>query len=242
MSTPSAILVSPHLDDAAFSAASRAMTSGTQVVTVYAGDPPPHIGLTDYDRFTRAESSAARHAERLAEDEAGMALLGCDVVRLDELDQQYRGGPPDHDRLVERLRGYCDGVGEIWAPAALGSAVDHASVRDAAIAAATHDADVYLYADIPRAVTFGWPTWVTGRPEPQYVDVEWWLERELEACGLDPSRLTRHAVALTDAQRDRKQRAVACYRTQLPALCLSTDGPNRWDAFLDFEVAWRYRR
>jgi LmbE family N-acetylglucosaminyl deacetylase len=239
-----AVLFSPHLDDAALSAAVRLMRPVTQVVTVFAGAPSDDVVLADYDRFTRATSSRERVLTRLAEDDLAMAELGCRVERLDDLDDQYRSDALDEDRLAARLAPLVASAKEIWVPAAIGNHVDHLATRKAVLSAVRDggvDCPVFLYADIPYSVQFGWPSWVTGRPDPEYVDVSFWLELQMINCGLDPEHLEAEIFRLDSETRDRKQCAVLAYKTQLPALRISPDDPAIWESFLQFEVAWRIR-
>lgn len=236
-----AVLFSPHLDDAALSAALRLMRDGTQVVTVFAGPPPDEISLTSYDRITRASSSKERFHTRLAEDDRAMKVLGCKARRLSELDDQYRRNPVDQERLTDLLRPYVDSAAEIWIPAAIGGHVDHIATRDAALAAAAARScsTIYVYADVPYSLPFGWPSWVTGKPDPKYLDVGFWLEQELIRGGHDPARLSAEVFPLDQESRARKERAVLCYDTQLPSLRLTPDSPIRWESLLQYEVAWR---
>ena len=97
---------------------------------------------------------------------------------------------------------------------------------------------MHLYADLPYAVSFGWPHWVTGEPqEPRRVVDAYWepLLRAVPAIrALDDARVVR----LTNEQAGQKLNAMRAYRTQLPAL---DAGPV---AFLSnpkvhgFEVFW----
>jgi LmbE family N-acetylglucosaminyl deacetylase len=234
-----AVLFSPHLDDAAFSAALCLMRPGTQVVTVFASPPPDGITLSSYDRLTRATSSSERFHTRLAEDDRAMEILGCKTRRLRELDDQYRRDPLDQQRLTDLLRPFVESNAEIWIPAAIGGHVDHIATRDAVLAAARSCSTVYVYADVPYSLSFGWPSWVTGQADPEHLDVGFWLEQELIRSGLDPALLSARVFRLDQESRTQKERAVLCYETQLPGLRLTPDNPIRWESFLQFEVAWR---
>ncbi|WP_165495006.1 PIG-L family deacetylase [Actinomadura roseirufa] len=239
---PRRVVFSPHLDDAALSASIRLMEPDTQVVTVFAGPPPEDVGLTAYDRLTGARSSASRFAARLAEDERAMAAMSCRVRRLSELDEQYRRAPLDQERLAAALGPYVDGAAEIWAPAGIGGHVDHVATRDAVIAAIRGrniSPELFLYADIPYSLRFGWPSWVTGRPDSAYLDLGFWFDQELSACGLDPESLEAGVFPLDTEMRRSKERAALAYESQLPSLRLGPGNPLRWDAFLRYEVAWR---
>lgn len=238
-----ALLFSPHLDDAALSASTRIADASLRVITVFAGAPPAGIGLSDYDRLTRASSSRERHLERMSEDDRAMGILGCAFERLDELDDQYLTAPRDLDRLVERLLPLVAGAREVWLPAAVGSHPDHVSVRDAALRAvhsSDHDPVVHFYADLPYSIVYGWPSWVTGVANDEHLDVDVWLEQELAACGLKAGVLEPTVTELTPEQRARKERAIRSYRTQLAELRVLPDvSPGTWEALLGYEVGWR---
>ncbi|WP_067460278.1 PIG-L deacetylase family protein [Actinomadura macra] len=247
------VVFSPHLDDAAFSASVPLTQPGTQVVTVFAGSPPKSITLTHYDRITGARSSHERYRERIAEDDRAMDVFGCAQVRCDELDDQYRDGPIDQERLFDRLEPFLKTAGEIWIPAAIGNHPDHVTVRDtlldglerrrsAAGAPTGSGADLRLYADLPYSIKYGWPSWVTGAEPRPYLDIDYWLADQMTRNGLDPARLTREVRRLSADARARKDRAVREYRTQLPGLGLDPAHTSRWDEFVGYEVFWRYDR
>ena len=243
--TSEVLLFSPHLDDAALSASVRIADAALKVVTVFAGAPPAGFVLSDYDRLTRAASSRERYLERMSEDDRAMEVLGCSFERLDELDDQYLTSPRDMDALVKRLLPLVASVKEVWLPSAVGGHPDHLSVRDAALRA-VHGSDnaptVHFYADLPYSIVYGWPSWVTGLPNDEHLDVDVWLEQELAACGLKSDMLEPMATELTPQQRERKARAIRSYRTQLSELRILPDvSPGTWDALLGYEVGWRLK-
>ncbi|QXJ22302.1 PIG-L family deacetylase [Actinomadura graeca] len=244
---PSPVVFSPHLDDAAFSASAQLMRAGTRVVTVFAGPPPDGVTLTHYDRLSGARSSRERHRERLAEDDRALDVLGCAWTRCDELDDQYRDGPVDQGALFSRLEPHLASADEIWIPAGIGGHPDHVTVRDTLLnglarraAPSGPQAKVRLYADLPYAIKYGWPSWVTGEDPRPYLDIDYWLAGQLTGGGLDPARLTREAHRLPPDARARKDRAVREYRTQLPCLGLDPANAARWDMLVGYEVSWRY--
>ncbi|MDX8050917.1 hypothetical protein SK571_16125 [Lentzea sp. BCCO 10_0798] len=242
MTSPSrAFVVSAHLDDAVLSASARLMRPGTTLVTVFTGMPPDGIPLTYWDRLTRAESSRHRQVERLAEDDEARGVLGCDTVRLGELEEQYRSAPVDAERLAARIGEAVAHAAEVWIPAGIGGHNDHLAARDAALAAvqaAPERPEVHLYADIPYALWHGWPCWVTGGEPGPYLDVDGWLDGELSSRGLDPDRMVREVHALPPQARALKEKAVAAYRSQLPALSLDGSNPLRLQNTLSHEVSW----
>ncbi|MGI5338887.1 PIG-L deacetylase family protein [Streptomyces sp. CA-181903] len=237
------VLFSPHMDDVVLSAAVCLMRPGAELVTVFAGSPPASVGLTHWDRFTRARSSAERHEQRIAEDDRAMAALGVTYRRLDEVDNQYREKPLDEDALALRLGVFVEQADEVWVPAAIGGHPDHVAVRDAVLAATDRMRDrrpgVVLYGDQPYSLFAGWPTWITGEKPAEFLDPDYWLESELAAQGFHQENLTGEFVELSVDQRCRKQAAVLCYRSQLAALPLDPRDTRRWESFLRYEIAWR---
>lgn len=230
------IVLSAHLDDGVLSASHVLARPGSTLVTVFSGLPPAELGVTPWDRFTGASSSLRRQAERLAEDDEAAGILGCAVHRLGELERYYRSGDIDRDAVVDRLRALTAGVTEVWVPVGIGGHPDHLLTREVGMAAC--DArQLRLYADLPYTLDYGWPTWVTGAPQQEFYDLDYWIAAELAKRGLDPAGLTGHSHRLGPDSRALKRRAVSAYRTQVPGLRLG----HRWDALLGHETWWRPR-
>lgn len=237
----SATVFSPHFDDAVLSATAQLVRPRARVVTVFAGAPPTSVELTRWDRITRARSSAVRHGERVAEDDAATALLGCATHRLAEPEEQYRDHPLDREQLAAQLLSFMRDTAEVWLPAGVGGHPDHLHVREAGLRAVElldREPPVFLYADLPYAVQLGWPSWVTGELEPPFLDPDFWLDEELVRSGLDPRILKAQSTDLSAETRQRKESALLCYRTQLPGLLLTPGHPLRWQSVLHHEVAW----
>ena len=225
----STVVVSPHLDDAVLSC--WHLLGGDDeitVVNVFTAIPEPgRLGW--WDLLTGADDSVARMRVRLAEDEAALGRVGARRVNLDLLDSQYRqnGNVP---ALREALAPHLEGVGTVYAPAALLPLVeDHAIVRDAV--AWLRD-DLRLYADLPHAALYGFPNWVTGG-EAENLDVaRVWSARLAEAGFGQDARADVHDLA-EEAFRA-KLEAARHYETQLPALEREASLETlRW------EVTWR---
>lgn len=143
------LVVSPHLDDAVYSAGQfLAGRPGAVVVTMFAGAPnPPQKQDWDVRRCGFADSKHAMQ-ERIAEDNAALALLNATPVHLDFLDQQY--GP------AENPSGLANAISEqvelhhpefVVGPLGL-CHPDHVRVRNAVLAA-KFDAPLWLYGDLP---------------------------------------------------------------------------------------------
>lgn len=238
--TARTVVVSPHLDDAVLSCCAR-LTAGARVVTVFAGLPAEGTPGPVWDRLTGAADAHRRVCDRLAEDDGALRLLGVGTDRLDLLDGQYRDGPAPHGRVTGLLRPLLADCTEVWLPAGVGGHRDHVAARDAGLAAAPPDVAVLLYADLPYALVYGWPGWVDGAAARPLLDPTPWLEAELESVGLDPAALLRAPRTLNDDLRHRKQEAMACYVSQLPALDAQSGGRLGDPAVLAHELAWSVR-
>jgi len=237
-----AVMFSPHLDDATLSASSRLIAGSIDVVTIFTGTPSTETELGLFDRLTGATSSYARILQRWAEDDEAMKMLNCQTTRLGELDQEYRNAPVDNSKLERLIMPFMLNATEVWAPAGIGSHADHIATREAVLATVPADAELYFYADVPYSLRFGWPSWVNGQEEPQYLDLSFWLERELDSCGLNRQKMTPAVFKLDSDLKRRKEQATLCYRTQLPVLKLSPADAPRWADFLTYEVAWKIDR
>ena len=235
------VAVSAHLDDAALSASAALADAAATVVTVFAGPPPEGLALSPWDRFTGAASSAGRILDRRAEDEAAMRLLRARPVHLIEPEIQYRETTPDLSDAAGELAGIFRAADLVWLPAAIGGHLDHVLARDAGLRAAAMagHAEVVLYADFPYVIAFGWPAAATGRRADAYLDVDYWLARELTKAGLDPSGMTLSVTRLSPAQRDAKAALIAAYRSQAAALRLAPADLAAEPAKLDYELSWR---
>lgn len=235
------IAVSPHLDDAALSASAALAGRDATVVTVFTAVPGAGRPVSWWDQLTGATSSRQRQRERLEEDGAAMALLGARGVHLDEPEALYRDGDPDLDRAAARLTELLAGAAEVWLPSAIGGHRDHLFARNAglrAAAAAGHD-QVLLYADFPYVIAYGWPAWVSGRPDGGYVDAGFWLTDQLASAGLTEASLTPVVTRLSEEQQALKARVIAAYRSQAPALRLAPADLAADPAKLEFELAWQ---
>jgi LmbE family N-acetylglucosaminyl deacetylase len=211
------------------------------VITVFTALPPAGGPLTGWDRLTGATSSRQRQLERLAEDEAAMAVLEADAVHLDAPDHQYRDGEPDLDAAAARMTGLLAAAGQVWLPAAIGGHPDHLLARRAGLraAASAGHADVVLYADFPYVVARGWPTWVAARAGAPNPDADTWIAEQLVRAGLDPTALTPAVAVLSRSQRDVKARVIDAYRSQAGVLGLAPADLAADPDKLAFEVSWR---
>jgi LmbE family N-acetylglucosaminyl deacetylase len=224
-------VLSPHLDDAVLSAWSALRGEApVTVVNVFTGLPPAGAAAP-WDALTGATDSRARMRERIAEDRAALAIAGVEARSLGLLDAHYRAEPLDSDALREAIASAVDGAAALWAPAGIGGHVDHVGVRDAALALGI---PWRMYADLPYAVKFGWPAWVTGEPEDPNlaIDADWrrWLPPGLE---LEP---TVHRLPPPEAEL--KLRAMRTYATQYAGLTRGSLDHLAHPLVLGYEVSW----
>lgn len=173
-STP-LLVVSPHLDDAAFSCAAL-LDRGlpVDVLTVFAGEPQPPIRGWWDERCGFASSAESVPVRRL-EDERALAPGGHRLNYLDLLEEQHIDGPrppAEAERIADAVRAWSaeavDGTvaipaGAGWAPYWLPARVvikvrpprgpephgDHVLVRDAVLAAGLDGERLVLYEELP---------------------------------------------------------------------------------------------
>jgi LmbE family N-acetylglucosaminyl deacetylase len=244
------VVVSPHLDDAVFSAWTH-LTPGVTVVTCFAGDPPAGAPPSDWDRgLCPGLSPSEVMAVRRTEDESALQAVGASPVHLPFVEAPYRdAGELTAGVVAEALRPVLCGAREVWLPAALGPHPDHRLARAAALAAVAHpdaaDRKVVLYADLPYGALYGWPLWVRRDPlrAPRQLlralrgassGQRWQADLGAPVPG---RRLRRHRTRLSADQLARKAEAVTCYRSQLPGVGYDVE-PDQLALRLAFEAWW----
>jgi LmbE family N-acetylglucosaminyl deacetylase len=191
------VFVSPHLDDVALSCAGTVRNHVTRgetalVVTVFAGP--------------------LASDERVHEDDASMAVLGAEAVRLSFADAIARVAHPREiwrdvvdlpleSAVTEALAALWDARGRpaVVAPLAVGGHVDHRICHRAARALARRGARVAFYEDYPYAARAGL----------------------VEARLAEPDAPRSSRVVAADAAV--RIAAVRCYRSQVPILFGSDD-------------------
>jgi LmbE family N-acetylglucosaminyl deacetylase len=227
------LVLSPHLDDAVLDCWSVLTQPGRlNVVNVFAGVPPAGR-TTHWDRIVGASDSAELMRGRIEEDREALALAARTPVNLDFLEHQQREDkrPPALNAVDRALTKVVPAASRVYAPAVLGTAhPDHVRVRAYARACAAAGMPVELYADLPYAVVYGWPHWVTGGAREPHLDVDaYWSERP----GGEP-----RVVALDDAQAAAKLDAMRAYATQFPSLDRGPIGLLSNPKVHRFEVFW----
>src|SRR5437588_11456926 len=129
-----AVILSPHLDDAVLSCWHLLTQPGdVLVINVFAGIPASLDGPAWWDRYTGATDSAERVRERLEEDWRALALAGRTAVNLGFLDEQYRHEEQPLASLANRIERHVAPGTRIYAPAAFANHTDHVLVRAAAV-------------------------------------------------------------------------------------------------------------
>lgn len=237
------LVLSPHLDDAVFSAF-HVLGGDAVVSTLCTASPSADTALSNYDRLTRSSDSSGRYGERRAEDLAVAAAGGWRSFHYGLVDLPYRRSDRDLDpggiarRLLAAVK--VGHVSELWIPAGIGGHHDHILTRSVGVELqAILQSPLHLYADLPYATNFGWPGWITGAPDPAYLDIDaaWrrWLPPEVDVRGdATIHRLDKEA-------QERKLEACAGYRTQF---AVSDSGPSRLLSHperIPLEVSWRMR-
>jgi LmbE family N-acetylglucosaminyl deacetylase len=233
------VVLSPHLDDAVLSTWS-AITDvrDVAVVNVFAGVPelrsPPR-----WDLLAGARDSRVHMRNRLDEDRAALALAGRSATYLPFLDWHYRTGEPATDELATAISDAAPAASVLYAPAGIGDHRDHVLVRDVALELSRIlRLPLTLYAELPYAARFGWPSWVSGAPAPPGLVVDAYWELALGSAAVARSALRSQVHRLDDAQMAAKCAAMKRYRTQFWLLNQGPIGLLEHPLVLPWEVTW----
>jgi LmbE family N-acetylglucosaminyl deacetylase len=230
------VVLSPHPDDAVLGAWTRLRAGDARVCNVCTAVPPPGT-LSDLDRLFGVDDSSDLVARRLTEDAAALQLAGCDGAdALGFLDHQYRLTPIAPTQLGLAVARSTNDASWLCAPAGIGANPDHVAVRNAALAIARErGTPIELYAELPDAVPFGWPGWVSGRSARPYLvpDARWTNDLPSNVA-LEP-----RPIALDAAEIACKLRALECYLTQLAALNAGPLDRITHPEIIGFELRWR---
>jgi LmbE family N-acetylglucosaminyl deacetylase len=149
-----ALVISPHLDDAILSAGQFiAGRPDCVVATVFAGTPPTQAVLTSYDDKCGFKSATEAMEARRAEDLEAMSVLQAKAQHLGFVDSQY-GGKLKVTTLVRQLGELVDELDPEFVLAPLGLVhPDHVTVRDAVLEAMRgREAPLWCYEDLPARV------------------------------------------------------------------------------------------
>lgn len=260
-----AVLLSPHPDDAVFSVW-HALSSDLRptVVTMFCGLPPADL-LTSIDAEKGAAESRAFMQARLAQNRLVLEAVGVPSVEVELQDVEYRAyAVPalrhqierdsrsfipllsqestvaiDPSRLVAELGSLIDGIEVLYAPLGIGSHPDHTAVALAAARLTATIADVRFYADTPYYLRHGLPSCVSGVENQA-------AERLIAAAMAVLEPALEHAeicvVRLTEEEAVEKMRALRGYETEFDAINSDFGGILDDPANLATEVYWRVRR
>lgn len=83
---------------------------------------------------------------------------------------------------------------------------------------------------------YGWPSWVTGAPPVEHLDVDAYWAPAFERAPVEPR--AGRVVTLDDAAASRKLEAMRTYRTQFPTLDRGPVGSLSNPAIHRYEVLW----
>ncbi|WP_181884772.1 PIG-L deacetylase family protein [Arthrobacter sp. RT-1] len=260
-SPPLIVVLSPHPDDAVFSAWD-VLRRGRQVVviTVFAGIPAPGF-VTPLDKMHGASESAAWAARRRQEDEAAISSAGCGLVHADLLDLGYRlhavpklravaGSEPDGLLAVGRretaIRIGLDVIDAaigarierdmlVYVPAGIGAHPDHQDVARYGVDLARRGQRVRLYADSPYYLRHGLPSWFAPRPNPEADEA---VKAALDNLGVDEQQLSRNAVRLSEEAITAKMAAMRAYLTEFEAIDADFGGIASDADHMRYETYW----
>jgi LmbE family N-acetylglucosaminyl deacetylase len=216
----SALVLSPHFDDAVLSCAGwLEHHPGAVVATVCSGRPgrgvPADPAWDALAGFVDADQAAEA---RGAEDREALGQLGAEQRRLGFLDGDYKAvvGRPHEEAgvsgsfdaaLIEAVGRLLDDLRPQIVLFPLGLVhPDHVATRQAALASlrARPELRALTYFDLPYALAYG--------------DAADRQIRSLRASGVDLSDAVRGEDTVRGEDSPAKERAAGCYRSQLPLL------------------------
>ena len=211
-----ALFLSPHLDDAAFSAGGTVARLGDEghrcvVVTVFTKSVPNPTGFALRCQTNKGLPAEADYmAMRRDEDRAAMAILGVrefEHIALPEAPHRGYADVPDlfggvHDDDRGMTDYVADAIGpwlgrgwdRVYFPACLGNHVDHLHVA-AAVRRLRPAGEVLRWRDTPYVLRDPGPT-----PDVR-VDVAATLERKIDACAAYATQLSTQFGAHDDLRR-----------------------------------------
>jgi hypothetical protein len=232
-----AILLSPHLDDAALSC-SVAIRNGliARVVTVFGGLPPADTPLSYWDRITRAASAYDRARERKKEDKEAWESVGQEFQQLD-FAEAIRDAKLLPEKVAKAIASICEGYGTVYIPAGIGGHIHHILVRDMAILNVPAQTRLILYADLPYAAFYGWPS-----DDAASIDVHAHWEAVLQPVKTTGYSLTTKFHELSSEERDWKLKLLSRYRTQYAGISGGSLDLFRTTETLKYEVEFEATR
>jgi LmbE family N-acetylglucosaminyl deacetylase len=259
------VVLSPHLDDAVFSAWNVLVAHpDARVITVFAGVPASG-SVTLLDRAHGAADSGAWMRRRRDEDRAVLTSIGHSPVHLDLLDVQYRADAAPHlrelvtangvellaqaslvaelrvdpDVIATSVRPHLEPGSTVYATMGIGGHPDHRDVGRFAVTLARSGFDVRLYADSPYFMRRGLPRVVGGVPNPESDAL---IDAACGALDLDVGALTPAVTVLTVAEAERKIAAACGYATEFDAVEADFGSLVRDIRMMAHEIEWALPR
>ena len=222
-------ILSPHLDDAAFSSWHQIEKLGSRVLTIFTGipdDPTP----SKWDLSTGFTSSHDVMNARIQEDEQALAIASTEALNLNFLEREYRDTPPSVAEIADRVESMSSRDALFIAAAGIGRYgrihVDHIITRKVGLELLNRGQNVNFFVDIPYMLPVlrmsHWPE----RLPVERIKQEFDLDVEVEP------------VELTGDEQRRKQEASRTYKTQFTRTnraafgALSRDSAYRWEALI----------
>jgi LmbE family N-acetylglucosaminyl deacetylase len=196
------IVVSPHLDDAVFGCGQLLATRpGSVVVTIFAGAPPSYETVTEWDGLAGFRPGDDVMAARREEDARALAILNARPIWLNFCDSQYHRNPtiPAIADALERTIGESD-LRAVFIPLGLFHS-DHQLAHAAALDVLRCRSDLAWFA-YEEAMYRKVPNLVAERVAA------------LRQAGIGAKRAGKSPGCGHEA----KERAIACYASQLRAL------------------------
>jgi LmbE family N-acetylglucosaminyl deacetylase len=176
-----AVVVSPHLDDALLSMGGwLAWHPGALVVTLFAGSPHERVPLSGWDRKCGFETGREAMLARRIEDRRAATMLAARTIHLPLLDGQYRNTVPyDEGVLDAALVGALHDVAPsiVFVPLGIGHDDHIAAGRACRRVFAGAPYSVIVYEEIPYRVDM--PAEAVHTLDS--LDVEWWQEAPPDA-------------------------------------------------------------
>lgn len=233
-----ALVFSPHLDDAVLGCWWALRRRGSVKVINFFTGSPKRGDLSTWDRVTGGTDPVTHMQQRVSEDREALAVARRRPLNLNFLDSQYRRVAPSIARLGVALGQVAPCASRVYAPVGIGGHADHRLVRRMALDLVDDGVPVCLYAELPYAVRWGWPHWVTATtPDPHRVVDAWWEASLVSARG-QRRQLEPHVQTFDVEEAEAKLRALKMYRTQFPAI-IAGEGSCLADLdILRYEVYW----
>lgn len=222
-------LLSPHLDDAAFSSWHQVEKLGSRVLTIFTGipdDPTP----SKWDLSTGFNSSHDVMSARIREDEQALAIASTEAVNLDFLEREYRDTQPSIAEIADRIESVSSRDALLIAAAGIGkygrSHVDHVITRRVGRELLDRGRNVSFFVDIPYMLPI-----MRMSHWPERLPVEK-IKQELD------SDVEIEPIQLTQDEQHRKKEASRTYETQFARTnraafgALSRNSAYRWEALI----------